>query len=266
MIFNLSIVCTCTLCLSDFMKFKDHFSRHASIYQRFRPHYPVELFQYLAGLCENPQLVWDCGTGNGQAAWGLSEHFQQVIATDPSQSQIEQSRAHPRIRYRLATAEESGLEDHSTDLLCIAQALHWFDFERFYPEAKRVLKKGGLIAAWSYGLPSLSEELDHLILYFHDEMLRGFWKQENEFVTRSYTTIPFPFPEIPSPNFQMEKEGNFEDLLGLLESWSTVQRYKEAMGRNPLLKIRTELLHAWGASEKKRIFRWQIPLLIGINL
>ena len=262
----LNVFCSCTLCLPYSMKFKDHFSRHASIYQRFRPHYPVELFQYLAGLCENPQLVWDCGTGNGQAAWGLSEHFQQVIATDPSQSQIEQSRAHPRIRYRLATAEESGLEDHSTDLLCIAQALHWFDFQRFYPEAKRVLKKGGLIAAWSYGLPSLSEELDHLILYFHDEMLRGFWKQENEFVTRSYTTIPFPFPEIPSPNFQMEKEGNFEDLLGLLESWSAVQRYKEAMGRNPLLKIRTELLHAWGASEKKRIFRWQIPLLIGINL
>ncbi|MDW3647100.1 MAG: class I SAM-dependent methyltransferase [Bacteroidia bacterium] len=248
------------------MKFKDHFSRHASIYQKFRPNYPDELFSYLAGLCEKKELAWDCGTGNGQAAQGLSAHFHKVIATDPSQSQIEQARAHPQITYRLASAEESDLLDQSIDLLCIAQALHWFDFERFYPEAERILKKGGLIAAWSYGLPGISEELDSLIQNFHDEILKGFWKEENEFVNRSYTTIPFPFPEIPSPNFSMEKEGNFEDLLGLLESFSAVQRYKEVRGRNPLLKIRTELLHAWGASEKKRSFRWQIPLLIGINL
>ena len=248
------------------MKFKDHFSRHASIYQKFRPHYPAELFAYLAGLSENHKLAWDCGTGNGQAAWGLGAHFQQVIATDPSQAQIEQARAHPKITYRLATGEESGLKDQSVDLLCIAQALHWFDFKRFYPEAKRILKKGAMIAAWSYGLPNLSEELDTLIHYFHDEILRGFWKQENEFVMRSYATLPFPFPEIPSPNFHMEKEGNFEDLVGLLESFSAVQRYKEHTGRNPLLKIRTELLQAWGASEKKRNFRWEIPLLIGINL
>ncbi|MEL6256157.1 MAG: class I SAM-dependent methyltransferase [Bacteroidota bacterium] len=248
------------------MKFQDHFSRHASIYQKFRPHYPPELFAYLAGLCENQMLAWDCGTGNGQAAWGLSTHFQNVIASDPSQAQIDQARAHPRITYRLASAEESGLKNQSVDLICIAQPLHWVDFNRFYPEAQRILKKGGLISTWTYGLPRLNEELDQIIQSFHDESLKGFWRDENEFVSRSYPTIPFPFPEIPSPNFQMKKEGNFEDLLGLIESISAVQRYKEAYGRNPLFKIRTELLHAWGASEKKRTFSWDIHLLIGINL
>src|SRR5436190_1697754 len=107
------------------MKFKDHFSGHAADYAQYRPHYPNELFKYLAALPPNRDLAWDCATGNGQAAVQLAEFFAHVIATDGSEKQIANATAHPRVEYRVATAEESGLTSSSIALVVVAQALHW---------------------------------------------------------------------------------------------------------------------------------------------
>ena len=68
--------------------FKDHFSGHASSYQKFRPSYPDEMFEFLASLAPTRTLAWDCATGNGQAAISLSQHFTQVVAPDASDKQI----------------------------------------------------------------------------------------------------------------------------------------------------------------------------------
>src|SRR5438128_9881923 len=70
------------------MKFKDHFSKQAAGYAKFRPHYPQRLFAYLGSIAPSRQLAWDCGTGNGQAAVGLASLFDRVIATDASAKQI----------------------------------------------------------------------------------------------------------------------------------------------------------------------------------
>ena len=70
-------------------KFKDHFSGHAVEYAKFRPHYPDELFEYLALISPRHELAWDCATGNGQAAVGLARHFDSVIATDASAQQLQ---------------------------------------------------------------------------------------------------------------------------------------------------------------------------------
>ncbi|MEK7716601.1 MAG: SAM-dependent methyltransferase, partial [Pseudomonadota bacterium] len=70
------------------MTFKDHFSQHAGDYARYRPDYPEALFAFLTKSVTQHELAWDCGTGNGQAALGLAGHFDRVIATDPSQTQI----------------------------------------------------------------------------------------------------------------------------------------------------------------------------------
>src|SRR5207245_7750338 len=50
----------------DGMSFKDHFSKQAADYAKFRPRYPRELFEYLGNIAPSRQLAWDCGTGNGQ--------------------------------------------------------------------------------------------------------------------------------------------------------------------------------------------------------
>src|SRR5262249_7162330 len=105
--------------------FKDHFSGHAADYRAFRPDYPPELFAFLASVAPGRDLAWDCGTGSGQAAVGLAEHFAKVFATDASAEQLKNAQPHPRVEYAVAPAEKCPLGDHVVDLVTVAQALHW---------------------------------------------------------------------------------------------------------------------------------------------
>ncbi|HUO52389.1 MAG TPA: class I SAM-dependent methyltransferase, partial [Gemmatimonadaceae bacterium] len=120
--------------------FRDHFSTRAAEYAAYRPSYPPELLDYVTGLCARRELAWDAGTGNGQAAVLLAERFARVVATDASAEQIARARPHPRVEYRVAREDDSGLAPASADLVAVAQALHWFDRSRFYAEARRVLR------------------------------------------------------------------------------------------------------------------------------
>src|SRR5262252_3616974 len=131
-------------------KFHDHFSAFASRYADFRPRYPAAIFDYLTTIVPRKSLVWDCACGNGQATVDLAERFDRVIATDASKEQIASATPHPNIEYRVAPAECSGLAAGSIGLVTVAQAIHWFDFERFYAEVNRVLIDNGLIAVWAY--------------------------------------------------------------------------------------------------------------------
>jgi hypothetical protein len=86
------------------MTFPDHFSDHADRYEAFRPTYPDALFAYFASLVPAHDLAWDCATGNGQAALGLTPHFDSVVATDASPQQIAQAHPHPKVTYLVAPA------------------------------------------------------------------------------------------------------------------------------------------------------------------
>ena len=155
-------------------KFKDLFSTNSKEYASSRPKYPRSLFEFLVGLVRHRNLAWDCATGNGQAAVVLSEYFEEVIASDASKEQIENAESRKNIRYEVFPAERTNVADSSVDLITIAQALHWFDLDDFYKEAKRVLRKDGnegdcgggggcgVIAAWAYGLHSVSMEIDKI--------------------------------------------------------------------------------------------------------
>ncbi len=244
-------------------KFKDNFSRQSESYNKYRPTYPQELFEYLSSLSQKHDLAWDCGTGNGQSAIGLANYFEKVYATDPSEQQILNARPHPKIIYKVEKAECSSLPNNSADLITVAQALHWFDFGKFYTEVKRVLKSDGIIAVWTYGLPKISTEIDTLILHFHDTIVGGFWQRENQFVAEEYKTIPFPFNEIKTPSFQFQKEITLEDLKGLLFSWSATQRYIDQNGENPILKIENDFQNLWKKPDGTKLATWQIFLKVG---
>ena len=85
--------------------FSDHFSTLSAAYAVYRPRYPDALFDTLAELAPERDRAWDCATGSGQAAIGLAERFEQVIATDASRAQVRSAVAHPRVRYAAAQAE-----------------------------------------------------------------------------------------------------------------------------------------------------------------
>ncbi len=243
--------------------FKDNFSKQSDAYQKYRPSYPQEMFAYLSSISQNHDLAWDCGTGNGQSAVGLANYFEKVYATDPSESQISNTEANPKIIYKVEKAENSSLKKNSVDLVTVAQALHWFDFDKFFSEVKRVLKPTGIIAVWTYGLPQISLEIDNLILHFHDNIVGGFWQKENQIVSEEYKTIPFPFKELETPSFQFQKEIALEDLKGLLISWSATQRYKDQNGTNPLSIIERELQDIWKDSQEPKRATWKIYLRVG---
>ena len=242
--------------------FKDHFSAQAEDYAKFRPRYPEELFRYLATIAPGKQLAWDCATGNGQAAVALAEVFERVIATDASETQIGNAEAHPRVEYRVAPAEESGIESNTVDLITVAQALHWFDLERFYAEARRVLKPEGVVAAWAYKLAQVDPAIDRVVNHYYSEVVGAYWPPERVLVEK-FEELAFPFPEIAAPSFEMVAEWNVPHLTGYLRTWSATQRFMAGNQRDPLKDVEEDLRSAWGDAGQPRRVIWPLTVRVG---
>jgi SAM-dependent methyltransferase len=244
--------------------FKDHFSKQAADYAKFRPRYPPELFNYLGNVAPSRALAWDCGTGNGQAAVGLASVFDRVIATDASEKQIANAQSRKLVDYRVAPAENSGIESETLDLIMVAQALHWFDLGRFYAEARRVLKPDGILAASAYNLLRVEPVIDEVVNRYYYEVVGPFWPAERKLVEQ-FADLPFPFREIGPPKFEMTAQWNLDHLLGYLQTWSSTQRFIAAKGNDPLEQIIDELRTAWGDSQQTRNVTWPLVLRIGIK-
>lgn len=243
-------------------EFKDHFSGHAADYRAFRPEYPPELFAFLASVAPTRELAWDCGTGSGQAAVGLAAHFAKVFATDASAEQVKHAEPHPRVEYAVAPAERCPLPDHVADLVTVAQALHWFDFDRFYAEVWRVCKPGGVFAATCYYAPGVNPVVDPVLRRWED-FIRPYWTSERKWVDDGFRTIPFPFPEIPAPHFELTIETDLRGFLGYLGTWSAAKQYAKAHQADPLDRIAPEFAAGWGDPATVRTVRWDFALRLG---
>jgi SAM-dependent methyltransferase len=219
------------------------------------------LFRYLATIAPGKQLTWDCATGNGQAAVVLAEVFERVIATDGSEKQIGNAEAHARVEYRVAPAENSGIESHTVDLITVAQALHWFDLERFYAEARRVLKPEGVLAVWAYKLAQVEPAIDRVVNRYYTEVVGAYWPAERVLVEK-FEDLAFPFLEIVAPPFEMAAEWNAEQLVGYLRTWSATQRFMAANQRDPLKDIEEDLRSAWGDADQLRRVVWPLTLRV----
>lgn len=238
--------------------FKDHFSDQSANYARYRPSYPDKLFAHLASLCADRALAWDCATGNGQSALGLAAHFDSVIATDASAAQIDAALPDPRVSYRVAPAEQSGLDDDCVDLLTVGQALHWFDLPRFFAEAGRVVKPGGVVAAWSYRLCSVTEAIDAVVMHLYAEIVDAFWPPERAIVDNAYRDIEFPAPLLEVPGFRMVQTWGVDDMLGYLRTWSASKRYARQHERDPVDMIESRLRDCWG--DVKHEAHWPLTI------
>jgi ubiquinone/menaquinone biosynthesis C-methylase UbiE len=187
-----------------------------------------------------------------------------VIATDASKEQIASATPNPKVEFRVAPAEQSGLPDNSVELITVAQALHWFDFERFYAEAKRVLKPNGVLAAWAYGVNTVEgDAVNQVVQNFYERVVGPYWPPERTLVEEGYRTIPFPFTEIVAPTFRMEAHWTLEQLLGYFSTWSATNRCIKATGRNPLEPLSSELAQHWGEANSARLVTWPLALRIG---
>ena len=244
------------------MGFKDHFSLQSAAYSRHRPGYPAELIEWVAEQAPDRTLAVDCATGNGQAAVALTEHFTRVVAVDGSLSQLSRAAACPSVAYVAATAERLPLGERSVSLVAAAQAAHWFDFERFHAECRRVLVPGGAVALWTYEKFRVDAEVDAVIDHFYEAVVGGDWPPERRYVEEGYRTLPFPWREVDSPAFALETDWDLEEVIGYLGSWSSVQRHRDRVGRDPLPSLRDRLREVWPGHERRRLC-WPIHLRLG---
>ncbi len=244
------------------MSFKDHFSRQSAAYSRYRPAYPPELIEFVATQAPGRALAVDCATGNGQAAVALAAHFDAVLAVDGSASQLSRAQHQPRVHYAAGFAERLPVRDGSVHLVAAAQALHWFDFARFHAECRRVLVPGGVVAAWTYEKFRVNAEVDAIIDDFYSKVVGADWPPERRYVEQGYRTVPFPWRELPAPSFELATEWDLAQVMGYLATWSSVQRYKERVGRDPLEQLEPRLAATWPPSGALRL-RWPIHLRLG---
>lgn len=235
------------------------FDKQASLYAAARPHYPSSLFSFLASRTPHHNRAWDVGTGSGQAAFAISEHYKSVIATDVSQTQLQHAPKKDNITYALTPAYMSPQElehivgpEGSVDLVTMAQALHWFDLDTIYPQIKHVLKKpGGVLAAWCYREPSVSPEVDAVFEEFYRES-GPFWERARWIVDDEYESLPFPFEPVSGHDktgpfhFESQKEMYVEDFLTYMGSMSVMQCARK-QGVELLPESRKEAFRtAWG--------------------
>jgi SAM-dependent methyltransferase len=243
--------------------FVDRFAFAARDYASFRPHYPEALFDWLRQRLPYASWVWDCGTGSGQAAGALASRFPNVVASDPSLTQLANAERAEGLSYVSMTAEACALAVGSVDLVTVAQALHWFDRGAFFNEVKRVLVPDGLIAVWSYGLGSIEPAVDEVLQHFHDVTVGPWWSPARRLVESGYADIEFPFNEEQAPEIPMQASWTLGQLGGYLSTWSAVGKYKAETGRDPLPAMMDALGERWGAPDLVRRITWPLRLRVG---
>ncbi|MCW3797258.1 class I SAM-dependent methyltransferase [Sphingomonas sp. BN140010] len=232
------------------MSFHDLFSGHAKLYAAARPSYPTSLIAEIAALAPSRALAWDAGTGNGQSARLLAGHFDRVHATDASPQQVAEAEPHPRINFAAEPAEQCSLGDGTCDLVLVAQALHWFDLDRFYPEACRVLRPGGLLAAIGYGWFFVDPVVDEIVGRTLLKPLEPKWAPGNWLLIDGYRTIDFPGGEVRLTPSAAHLAWTREQLEAYVGSWSAVQRWDATR----LADAFHELASVWPDTEARHVF------------
>jgi SAM-dependent methyltransferase len=135
------------------------------------------------------------------------------------------------------------------------------DRPRFFAEVARVLRPGGVLAVWSYGIPHLEgEAADALLQHFYRDIVGPYWPAEKALVENGYRDLELPFASLPTPSFAMEAAWSLEQLLGYGSSWSASAHYRAALGSDPIDWLRVALAAAWGEAETPRRLHWPLTI------
>ena len=228
------------------------FSLVAKDYAAGRPGYPDELFDWLAAAAPGRRTAWDAATGSGQAAWGLAQRFDRVIATDISVEQLRHARQHPRIDYRVARSEASGLPDRSLDLAVSAAAAHWFDLPKYYDELRRVVRPGGVAAAWTYHVARVDPPLDAILWRLYKDVLGPYYPPNVRLVDDRFAGIELPGRELAPPALYATVRWSARNVAQFAASWSAVPGYIAATGKDPIPELEAEVAAAFGGPDVVR--------------
>lgn len=217
---------------------KDLFSSNSLRYKQARPSYSIQIVKEILRHVPERTFAWDCGAGSGQFTQLLAPYFEHVLATDISEAQLQQAPYFENVSYQVQAAEQTTIPEQSLDLVTVAQAIHWFDFEAFYKEVKRVLKPQGVLAVIGYGLIQVQDAaINALVQQLYSETLKGYWDSERRYIDELYQTIPFPFQEQTVPELHLHYQWTGQQLLSYLRTWSALKHYQDHNTHDPLQLI-----------------------------
>jgi len=151
----------------------------ADVYDRSRPAPPAELLEILmlVAQIERPSLVVDLGAGTGLSTRVWADRAERAVGVEANARMVERARvvtAEQDVDYVQALAEETGLPDNAADLVTCSQAFHWMEPAAVLAEAARMLRSGGVFAAYDYDVPPVVHpEIDEAFALHFDERRRA---------------------------------------------------------------------------------------------
>jgi len=132
----------------------ERFSDRVADYARYRPDYPPVLLDWLRrehGVSADWDVA-DVGAGTGISSKLFLDAGHRVAAVEPNAAMraaaLEWLGGNPRFRAVAGSADATGLDDASVDLVSAAQAFHWFDPQAARREFRRILRPGRLVAVY----------------------------------------------------------------------------------------------------------------------
>jgi ubiquinone/menaquinone biosynthesis C-methylase UbiE len=136
----------------------ERFSGFAETYDAWRPSPPIEIVEKLIQLAkvDRPRLVVDIGCGTGISTRIWADRAERVIGVEPSDDMLDKARktvTHPKVAFIKGFSHRIELNDDSTDIVTCAQSLHWMEPEGTFREAARILRPGGVFAAYDCDWP-----------------------------------------------------------------------------------------------------------------
>ncbi len=143
---------------NDFSGNIERFSGFADLYDKYRPQPPAVLSELITQWAHlgRPKKVVDLGSGTGLSSRYWASRADEVIGIEPTgdmRRQAEAQTAETNITYREGFSHQTGLPDHCADIVSCSQALHWMEPQTTFEEAARILKPGGVFAAYDYDWP-----------------------------------------------------------------------------------------------------------------
>jgi ubiquinone/menaquinone biosynthesis C-methylase UbiE len=222
-------------------------------YSLYRPNYPREIYTFINEQCASHHCAWDSACGNGQVAIDLVPYFSRIEASDIHENQIQHAFRHEKISYSVQNSERTSFPNHSFDAVCIAQAIHWLDLERYFREVGRVLKRNGLFAYWGYGFFHITPAIDEIIENCLLEKIKPYWSEKCRILHDGYNDIALPFERIKTPQIEFTETWSLHQLLSYLSTWSAIKLYQHHETFDLLKDLEKQLLDQWAMNETHEI-------------